>query len=195
MRLRSVSSVVVGHFNPHIIAPDWLVREGIVPQADTQVSVSVGEAVTGFQLQFSTGHFSWLVDNSRLMIMANIFDDTSRLAAEVLSRLHHTPVRAVGNNFTYASGISEWRGQLPAFPHFQLDAPEAIKLQFSLNRGSGAILRFAIDRSAQEVSIELNYHRVVEGVQGARAAIANFDRDYQDSRVVIERGFGQEVLD
>jgi len=105
IRLQSCDAVIVGRFNPYIVTPDWLRQQEIChdQQSKVELELDVSERRTSFS--FATDGFRWYVSDTRLRIVS-IGDkpgdgDPSRIAAEVVGRLPHTPVSAVGHNFLY----------------------------------------------------------------------------------------------
>jgi hypothetical protein len=97
--------IVVGDFNPAIFSPDWLVRNGLIGEADGTVARDgLGGRPLIVSRQVTTLETDWFA----LQILDNQFSVTSKgvlspafkdLAASMLQLVPHTPVIAVGLNF------------------------------------------------------------------------------------------------
>lgn len=99
--------VVVGDFNPAIFSPDWLERNKLIGEGDaiTARAVSPGRTTLLVSHQVSTFESEWFA----LQVLENQFSLTSKgvltlpfkdLAAGIFQLVSHTPVNAVGLNFT-----------------------------------------------------------------------------------------------
>lgn len=103
LKIKSQSIVILGSINPAILQPNWLVKCGLIPQnKDIQYKFPVGAVIA--PIQFKYENLEWTVDYSRLQI--NIEDikevvDLGEIISKVFNELPHTPVKAIGHNFTY----------------------------------------------------------------------------------------------
>lgn len=100
------SIVVIGSFNPAIFSPDWLERNALIGNEDADAA---REGSEGTQLivskqvaTFDTGWFSLQVLDNRLAltskgVLSPAFKD---LAVGIFQLVPHTPVVAVGLNFS-----------------------------------------------------------------------------------------------
>jgi hypothetical protein len=100
------SIVAIGDFNPAIFSPDWLERNGLIGEGDAAVA---REGSQGRPLlvshQVTTFESEWFA----LQVVENQFSLTSKgvlspafqdLAASIFQLVSHTPVSAVGLNFS-----------------------------------------------------------------------------------------------
>lgn len=97
------SVVVLGAFNPAILTPDWLERNKLIGQDDADVarqdlSFVVSQQVT----QFGTEWFALQVFENRFSLTNKgaLTPALKDLAVGIFTLLAHTPVTAVGLNFT-----------------------------------------------------------------------------------------------
>jgi hypothetical protein len=94
--------VAVGAFNPAIFSPDWLERNKLIGQGDTEVAKNTPSLIVSPQITvFETDWFA-------LQVLENQFSLTSKgaltpafkdLAVGIFSLVSHTPIKAVGLNF------------------------------------------------------------------------------------------------
>ena len=110
--LYEIDTVVLGRFNPHIISPPWLAQEKIIVEGET-VEAEIAVAGRAVAFRFKTGDLAWHVDYNQLIISTEKIADTAAIAAKVVEKLPHTPLAAIGSNFRYRCGLSEWKGRLP----------------------------------------------------------------------------------
>ena len=156
-------TVAVGAFNPRIITPSWLVKNGVVQEdkwlEDILDSMPIEE--NGFPL----GGLGWDVDWDRLIVSAEASErDCGEATAKVIELLRHTPVSAIGHNFHYTCPVSDW--PVPAIP--RLGSRTATDLRATETRWTG---RF--DREGVVIEVELLYTPKADDVVAVRT---NFER-------------------
>lgn len=88
-----------------IITPPWLADQQI--QQSDKDGVDVSYSPYDRSYRFVIGKISWIVRENKLIIESRKNFNVGNLAAEVLLRLSHTPISAIGFNFTYLFGESE----------------------------------------------------------------------------------------
>jgi hypothetical protein len=93
--------VAVGEFNPAMFSPDWLVRNNLIGDGDSNAAKAANLMVSSQATKFETDWFFF-------QVLANQFALTSKgpvtpafkdLAVGVLSLVSHTPITALGLNF------------------------------------------------------------------------------------------------
>lgn len=97
------SIVVTGNFNPVIFTPDWLRLHKLIGEGDADFTSTTGlVGITPQLTQFSTEWFELQVLRTRFVLVAKggVTLAVRDLAAGIFSLLSHTPVSAVGLNFT-----------------------------------------------------------------------------------------------
>ena len=112
---------LVGSLNPAIIKPEWLARQGVIP--DSQADVRFNLDPHTVRTVFETSLYVWSVDDRRLIVNGSSGDaDPGEFVATVMEKLEHTPVEAVGNNFYFDSshdvGARVWAQR------YSIDLPE-----------------------------------------------------------------------
>lgn len=88
---------VAGQFNPHIVQPSWLAREGV--WAPKEVQWQAFSAPSNDET-FSGDQTYWRVTATELSIESAKLD-VGKLVLKVLSRLPHTPVKSVTSIFSF----------------------------------------------------------------------------------------------
>lgn len=188
-------TVAVGPFNPHIITPDWLVDEKVAAGRpdDYDSFPSFGDD-DGFVL----GGFEWEVSLSRLAVTSREpGGDCGAKAAEVMGKLQHTPVRAVGNNFVFTCSPAEWGDRPvpkgPAAPPGLTPVDTRWVRLFRIERAVPVSVEVDLLHSPQVVVVQLNYDRRADGSKGGRAAANEFRNDQAHARGLIKHLFDIEV--
>jgi hypothetical protein len=192
--LDRTSVVVIGAWNPAIIQPDWLFRSKVVEVGSSEVTVEVNPRTR--QYRYSLGDFRWTVDDNRLEILSQRFEDCGVFAARVLALLPHTPVDAVGTNFVFKYPIQIWPKNLTAsIGGFTLDhQPENVKFeQFTwsgvknLHRGR---LQIAVTQKAEsDVIVACNIHRNADSAAVASEFAGLWSQDHETVRESLRLAF------
>ncbi len=200
LELTQVDTVVAGRFNPHIINPLWLVKQGIVEgeeEAKYKGTVDISDRETRFG--FEIGGYEWQVSNHRLVVRSPSCEDPGPVVRKVLKDLPHTPIRALGHNFTYESPLSEWSVGLPQLgalsaerfrEHFKLRQAE---WGVSLGCDDGVTLNVRVSVDESSAAISFNFHREVSSAEGASECTQQFEADLRCSRGFLDDLLSQEV--
>lgn len=115
--LNSASCVAVGRFNPAILVPEWIVKQGILPDSEVELVSAMGSSTTSFNMC----GLQWSANLARFEVVAEREGaDPGDFVARVLERLEHTPMRAVGSNFRYSVTSTEESQKLYPFAEFGL---------------------------------------------------------------------------
>ena len=142
-------------------------------------------------LQFRTGPFHWKVSQDRLVVQSDALENTAGPIMEIVDRLPHTPVSAVGNNFNYLATAPSWDGGLPLLGNVSADrlaaegdiVSQSWQVELALRQGVVAKILVRIDTT--NVIVSFNFHRSINSVDLVKAALRNFDDDYQTSRRLL----------
>jgi hypothetical protein len=192
--LEDGQTLALGPFNPHIITPEWLVKNQVC--ADEEVEIHFTAMSGGMAFNFKK--VKWQVDFHSLLVSSSD-QDCGDLAARVMQLLHHTPIRAVGNNFHYACGKEQW-GQSP-LPRLGTKGRDDLAGYGTVDQTRWAVVFFR-DSTRIEVTVALsetgvavlfNFHRETKDAQGAQEAARRFDADKRASRELLESLFNQRV--
>ena len=194
LRLEDAQTLALGPFNPHIITPEWLVRYKVCP--DEEVEIRFTPINHGMAFNFKK--VKWQVD-SRTLMVSSVEKDCGDLVAKVMDLLHHTPVRAVGNNFHYACAKEQW-GQSP-LPKIGRKGRDDLGTfgYVEQTRWVGVFFRdkvrieVTVAQSDAGVAVLFNFHRETKDSQEAQAAAKCFDADKEATRELLEGFFNQRV--
>lgn len=194
LSLENAQTLALGPFNPHIIMPEWLVKNGVC--ADEEVEIRFQPLSQG--LAFSFKDVQWQID-FRLLMVASRKENCGDIVAKVVGLLPHTPVRAVGNNFHYACTKEDWGGR----PLPMVDGSGLAELD---DLGRVEQTRWACVMRSEDVRIEatvamdepgmavlFNFHRETRSAQEAQRAAEYFEADHRKTQELLRRLFDQEV--
>src|SRR4051812_20465261 len=95
---------IVGHWNPYIIQPDWLINSGVAHVAERDNIHQINFSIVPHQplsFSFPFQGFDWSISENHLIVRSSTLQNPAPIVVEVLRRLAHTPVAAVGHNFKY----------------------------------------------------------------------------------------------
>lgn len=198
--LFQVDTVVLGRFNPHIITPEWLKREGILDTDFGEVlAVMTGKEVA---FEFKTGQYRWHVDYGRLVIASEAATaDPASLAARVIERLPHTPLTALGNNFHYRSPANRWSGGLPTLGKlgFAMLGAQGRVLQvtwgFKIECQPGKLIGLTTEQTEETVQVHVNFHNEVADKEQAIAAANRFAEDKKAGQLLLSETIGESVVE
>jgi len=194
LRLEECNTLVRGNFNPYVVTPEWLARQEIWQAKEAEVVLGV----LARGLRFRADDVEWVVDTDRLLISSPV-KDCGKLAAEVLSLLPHTPVLAVGNNFTFVGDPEEW-GASPiptlgaATPD---DFPEDLRPTqvrwSSIIQHENVRIEIGVIFGSDSVAVRLNFHRQTPDATVAAVAATEFLSDKRTAETLLKRVVNQEV--
>lgn len=169
-----VQTVAIGAFNPHIVRPDWMIRQKLC-KAEEFGGVEFLPTGDDEDEVFRFGRQEWQVDYTRLSVSVRkpgspAVDDTGLAVAGVIRLLPHTPVHTVGHNFHFSCTTTEWGGKpLPQLgPNVgpALDGREPTQTSWSgtYERGDGVWTEVTADvsRTHDIVVLLFNHDRAVE---------------------------------
>jgi hypothetical protein len=198
IKLLRSDTVVAGRFNPHIISPPWLVKEGIIKGEGVKpgpIEINVAGSGPLMVLQFSTGDFQWRVDDTRLVISAEGDSDATPFVSQIVNKLPHTPLLALGHNFHYICERPEWPGRLPGLGDLAVGElrsygnPENVKWHVSFKPAADLGLNADITESAEFVAVDFNFHRASPGPEAVIAAAKRFLEDLSKTKELLQSLF------
>ena len=194
LNLESAQTLALGHFNPHIITPVWLVKNKLCD--DGKVSFRIIPQTQGGSFQFKD--VQWLIDFQSLLI-ASPKENCGALTAKVLKKLSHTPVRAIGNNFHYACASDQWGDSpVPMLGNRGWDDLGDVG-KVDQMRWAGVFFRekvrteVTLARSETGFAVMFNFHRDTKQTNEARVAAECFEEDRELSGKMLKTLFNQGV--
>ncbi len=204
------SVVAVGAFNPAIFSPDWLQRNQLIGQEDSDYAKKASSLIVSHQATvFETEWFTFQVLDNQFSLtskgaLSPAFKD---LAVGILSLVPHTPITAIGLNF-----LAHFRLGTEAEYHKIGDvlAPKTIWNSLYPDKNAAGLANLTIkiqdgergqlakSKNEKRLSVEpsgklkygvylsLNDHReIIEPIEGketrAEQAVALIDSDWQNS--------------
>lgn len=190
LTLSKTGVAITGHFNPHIISPNWLIRERIL---DSSGPVK-GTMLLGspeLEIRFNIGDMEWAVHGTRLSIDAKTGSRPAEVAAQVMEKLPHTPVNAVGLNFVYSCDRDNWSGPNPQLGRLtreslqELGDVQATGWRTAINYNDGVLVN-VVFQIETDVVLNFNFHRSVENTAEAIKAVRLFSQDQECSQSLID---------
>lgn len=197
MRCTKSSVVAVGHFNPAILTPGWLVGQGLLDNGQAEMDQVVGP--TGFATRFKMQRLVWGASLDRFFVDAENpteeFDEPARLMQRILERLPHTPLRAIGLNFTFEADdtrsvfiFTAGGSSVEAISREFTSALAGAEMKIVLVDDRGVQMQAVLKRGPDEGrSVEINFHRPVNGVEQADAALRTVADDQTRARKIASR--------
>jgi hypothetical protein len=194
LKLEECNTLVRGNFNPHIVTPEWLAQQELWQPSKAEVAL----AVLARGLQFRGDDIEWAVDSDRLLV-SSVNADCGKLASRVLVLLPHTPVRAVGSNFTFVGEKDDW-GTSPvpmlgdrgpdAFPDDQ--RPEQVRWMATIP-SKEVRTEITVVFGEDGVAVRLNFHRPVSHGNDAVVAAEQFMHDKKRATELLKQFVNQEI--
>ena len=192
--LESATTLVLGHFNPHIITPTWLVKNKLCNEGEVTLRIMSMPQTQGGAFQFKD--VQWQIDFQSLLISSSK-ENCGALAATVLRKLPHTPVRAVGNNFHYAGTMDQWGDcPLPMLGTTGWDDLVGVGKVDQL-RWVGVFfqdkvrIEITLAQSETGFAVMFNFHRNTKQAKEAQSAAGCFEEDRGSSKKLIKKLFNQ----
>lgn len=193
LKLESANTVIRGNFNPFIFSPEWLKAQGIWDTGE--VHLALGAVVDGIRFRSPDSRVEWQVDNKSMAITS--VSDSALLAGRVLRALPHTPVSAIGVNFTYAS--EKWDSPtVPLLGEKSLtDLPQ--KWNPEIMSWSGVFhledirIAMTVACGSEGISVTFNHHKSVVSATEAAAIADRFAMFRGESEKMISEILGGNV--
>lgn len=194
LRLEDGQTLALGPFNPHIITPEWLVKNGVCGNDEVEIRYTAMNGGTAFNFK----KVKWQIDFRSLMV-GSTEENSGELAARVIHLLHHTPIRAVGNNLHYSCGKEQWGQSLLPTIGAKGWNDLAVYGVVDQTRWAGVFFRaetrveVTVALSEAGVAVLFNFHRETKSSEEAQMAARQFDADKQVSRELLGSLFDQRV--
>jgi hypothetical protein len=189
--LASSSCVVSGRLNPAILVPEWIVKQGIFPDGEVELMSAMGSGMTAFNMC----GLRWHANLARLDVVAEREGaDPGDFVAQVLGRLEHTPIRAVGSNFQYSVTSPAEGARLFALAQFTL-----LKRLESDSRSpldGTAVADYSYEDAVMRVSlmferdtvtiVDFNFNRESASAKDAAVAARRWSSDKAETQNVLK---------
>jgi hypothetical protein len=203
----SFDIVIIGHFNPFILHPNWLTETGILSSREFTLNMKFDQAGRGGGLGFEQAGTNWSVSFSRLQISG---PDASKVdpnwLVAVLNKLPHTPVSAVGHNIHFRAPRAELQDRLPSlgsamsgdFDFGGNSELESTKWSALYRRqdtaGSGLHkLMVEVEQTQADVRLHVNFHRDVGNAEQAAFALQKIEFDRSQCKDMLSAALGVEI--
>jgi hypothetical protein len=199
LQCQSANATALGSFNPAIIQPQWCMRQGIIePTEDVEAEMRVD----GPGWRWRCRGYRWAVESNVFLVEADNpepdFGRAGVFMSKVLQYLHHTPLVAVGHNFSFVVEVmnGSWLAQLVASMRSVPSAKRAAFGQGQVQWESlldGARIALSVHEAASEIAtVSVNVHRATgtasEAAQAALRAAADYQWSEQFLRTLVAKG-------
>lgn len=184
--LQSANIFLKGNFNPYIVSPQWLDSTGIWSCKDLQLGL--GAIKDG--VQFRSEDVEWFISHERLQIASRDVD-CGVLAASVLKELPHTPMYAVGSNFSFAIEGGGMDSESPIVSAMKSTVPTDLPpklFRWGIIIHEGPVrmdISFVIGEQTQNVAV--NCHRGTANLVDAMDAARRFSDDKKNAESKVEK--------
>ena len=184
--LDSANIVFIGHFNPFLISPEWLSKEGIWSPKEVQLVLG---GLKEDSVRFQGDGVEWLLSYNRMMI-ASAIADCGDLATGILRKLPHTPVAATGTNFIFQD--PEMTAEHPIFARSRglfpnlCNSPDLFKWSIVMHE-AGARVEVTFISGEQGASFSVNRHRKTESSEAALVAVSQFAADKEYATNLVQK--------
>lgn len=182
----------IGRFNPAILSPEWVVKEGILPAGNAEVEALFGAVQL---VRFHHAGLMWQPSLGKLTVQGESPDSNpGEFVAQILDRLSHTPVRAVGNNFEFEIADEAAAGRAALTVEAELTtllAAEKPVLKYSATQtilhGEDCLLGITLKvEKDSPLTVQFNFHRDAASASTAAAAARHFGADQEEAKRLLE---------
>jgi hypothetical protein len=199
--------IVAQRFNPSVVSQLWLVRHGLLTEAD--LASGTGYLFTEVIVQVQTGQFALLVTPDQFQLIPKVPEIEQQTLIEdkvgtIVRMLPHTPFRAVGLNFTwYVTPIDGNIAQMSRELFFQRDRPLFHEFAEPDARFGGYLSKDVLDfrlkldikpvivplegRSEERLQLLFNYHAEIPEAEGAVEMIRGLLRRWDEAAELARR--------
>lgn len=198
------SCVVVGTFNMYILHPQWLVRNKIIDDP-IEVGFETNLARPGFRFRFENTKTIWDVTPDRLTIETqNPQFDCGKTIVNILGKLPHIPLFALGNNTHYQADLSEFAMLSQSIRDFpRIESPtlpnRVVQRTFhvGIKRTEQETVNLQIAIKENSIELACNVHVDLGGCEPpsdpAIAAAKRFFDDRVESKLLAQHFFGTAI--
>lgn len=187
----SASCVAAGRFNPAILVPDWIVKQGILSEAHFEATATMGSPTTVFTM----AGLQWHATLARLEVMAEKEGaDPGEFVAQILERLEHTPLRAVGSNFHFSitsPAVGEKLYRLGEFGLVKAFEPDSLTFldgtAIAAYSFEDAVLRVSLEfEKSSATTIGFNFNRDSLSAKDGAAAARRWGSDKEAAQRIAQ---------
>ena len=191
------SVVVLGAWNPAIVQPTWLLQHAIVKKPPAAPALQIQPLTRAFR--FELAGLEWNISDSRLQLVSRQkMRNCGTYAGKVLAILKHTPIQAVGTNFTFFGDEAEWPNKAIVPTPLPVAMAEGKPLSFALTTWQGAadlgkdtLLNITVAKNESTIVVSFNFHRNCTGdASKARVYARRWGRDHRTVKGILNDSFG-----
>lgn len=192
--LTRVNTVANGRFNPHIFDPQWLFKQGILDKASDR-KFEFGFQPLSTEIRIQSADYTLLASQVRLVVESDSLRDCGHIVAGILEKLPHTPLVAVGNNFTFhCENLEKWGNRpiprLGDISRSQMsNDPGMTRWECMWQEAETRITVKLEDDKISGLTIALNFHRMTEDSDKGRSAADSLFADFSRGKEIMERLF------
>jgi hypothetical protein len=191
-RFEKASCVVVGTFNMYILNPQWLAGNKII---DDSSDVGFETNLTRPGFRFRIKQAVWSVAPDRLTIETQDPEvDCGKVIADILQKLPHTPLVAIGSNTQYEANLSELEKLSQAIRDFpRAESPSSgykvaqRTFHVGVKRAEEETVNLQIAVKEASIALACNVHVDVGRCELPSNAAIDAARRFFDDRVDSER--------
>jgi len=179
--LTQSSCVVAGSWNPAILQPAWMVKQGILPNGGGKIELAapIGQPTPmPLVARYTLADLSWVAQPMSLEVQpAAEGANPGLFVASVLEKLSHTPIRAVGNNFNFDPGTAGVKlldvFHCAGWDRLRGSAEEVgSRVGVRLSHDTGVVNVTVVSSATAVTELQFNFHRemveVSEAIEAAR---------------------------
>ncbi|KAF0143828.1 MAG: hypothetical protein FD156_2306 [Nitrospirae bacterium] len=202
-KIEDATLVIVGAWNVAIIEPQWIVKNALQVPSGTkspiEMEVSMGLA-TNFRSKINDLYF--IPSNDKFIINPSkeneeLFKLADFAAINLYRTLSHTPIQAIGYNFTYVLDADEnytidiancaGTNNSEFYKRINAIARPETNIQHSLLLGAddAAVLNVQYNITSSNKFLKMNYHyQVNKDAKKIEKALGKFNNNYQHATLV-----------
>lgn len=199
------SVIIAGKFNPFIFSPDWITNY-LGPTKEIRLNfglLSRGVSLIIDGCSFTVEAERIVIKKEVLALLANE-NDSKRLveiAEQILTRLPHTPVEAIGNNFVFEFAKDDWNGATPALTGVDdnlLSEPLVRTWTGRFRDGSedAPVYRIvSVSAFKEGIKVDFNNHRDIQSCAKGLSALGMFQQDWEVCKQLCMKLAKQEITE
>ncbi|MCA9242887.1 MAG: hypothetical protein KDA32_02940 [Phycisphaerales bacterium] len=184
MQLTESNVVLIGAFNASIVQPPWLIANKVVDPVDECTAKIELNNRAETQWRFSLDELDWRVSGDRIVIGSGRLRSPAPYYEKLLELLPHTPLRAVGINFKLRQDMKDWTAPIPSLPNQEAMRSHLgdIIITSTATRSrqtNKTQVSLTLEATEEEVTLDANFHRGVDGREMALHALTEFESDWE----------------
>ncbi|WP_153555563.1 hypothetical protein [Roseimaritima sediminicola] len=188
LEIKESTCVARGTFNIYIFQPGWIAETLMQMPEGTEGKFSTDLSQPGLQASFDAlGLVCTIRPDSAIVTCSSPNYDCGIPVARIMTELPHTPVKAVGNNFTFEcerddTKLKKGLDDAFLFERTNLSGVTRSDVGGAIER-DGTTINLALSRTPKKLTLGVNVHRsTAKAADAARAAEAF----RTDRRTVVE---------